>query len=78
MLEAFSKLGGLLAIFNIAIVLNIIHKYWFYKEVNEYFAESKIVPAKENDEEEGKDAQNQPLIDEIISIEYYKNMIERL
>lgn len=48
LLEAISKLGGLVAILNVGVLLNILHKRWFYKEMNEYFSQSKINPVNKD------------------------------
>ena len=34
-LQGLSKLGGIIAIFNISILLNILHQYKFSKEINQ-------------------------------------------
>ena len=78
-IEAFSKLGGLLALLNIGIALNFIHKRWFVKEINEIITQSKIVPVKDKDEDEyegGKETKTQTSVDKIYSIEYYNKLIE--
>jgi hypothetical protein len=46
--HALSKLGGLLAILKFSIILNILHKKWFEKEINKKFANNKIIPDLEN------------------------------
>jgi hypothetical protein len=51
-IEAFSKLGGLLALLNIGLALNFVHKRWFVKEINQIIAQSKIIPVKNQDEDE--------------------------
>jgi hypothetical protein len=51
-IEAFTKIGGLLALLNIGIALNFIHKRWFDKEIEQIIAQSKITPVKDKEEEE--------------------------
>ena len=80
MITAFSKLGGLLALFKIGSLLNYMHMRWFNKEINQVIAQSKIVPEKDKDEEdeEGKKPKKKTLVNKIYSIEYFNKMIERL
>ena len=35
LLQALTKLGGLLAILKIGFLINFMHKYWFKKEISQ-------------------------------------------
>ena len=45
-LQALSKLGGLLAILKISIIMNFLHKRWFEKEINDQIANNNIATDK--------------------------------
>ena len=47
LIEAFSKLGGLLAILKISIIMNFLHRRWFEKEINDQIANNNITTDKE-------------------------------
>ena len=39
-IDALSKLGGLLAILNVSILIDFLHKRWFDKQMNEKIAKN--------------------------------------
>jgi hypothetical protein len=52
LINAFSKLGGLLAFLKIGALLNYMHKRWFDNEIDKVITQSKIAPVKVKDEDE--------------------------
>ena len=69
-IQGLSRLGGLIAIFNIGIILNFVHQYKFNKEINNELKKWRAVKGKE-DENEG--AQKK-----IYSIENFNILIRRI
>ena len=71
LVNALTKIGGLLAILKISIVINFLHKKCFEKKINEEIASNQIAP----DEEEGL----KPVIAQnIYSIENFNLLLQRV
>ena len=71
LVNALTKIGGLLAILKISIVINFLHKKCFEKKINEEIASNQIAP----DEEEGK----KPVIAQnLYSIENFNLLLQRV
>jgi hypothetical protein len=70
-LNALTKIGGLLAILKISIIISFLHKRWFEKEINDQIAKNMIC----SDEEEAKSHVN---VLNQYSIENFNMLMQRV